>query len=160
MRYLLDTNILVDAARAYYRFSFGTRYWDWLLAANTQGNVGSIQQVRAEIHELNPDFRRWLQTAVNQGFFMAPLPEWMPHYTAVMSYVTNSYQPGKDRDDFANGADGWLIAAAIVSGGAILTFEKPAPASPTKPKIPTVAQHFSVQCVDPWQAYEDLNARF
>lgn len=156
----MDTNILVDAARDYYRFRFETRFWSWLLDARRQGQITSIQQVRSEIHEVNPEFQQWLTTAAAQSFFLAPEAEWVPRYSEVISYVETTYLPGKPRDDFANGADGWLLAAAIARGDGILTFEKPAPDSQTKPKIPTVALHFGVPCSDPWQVYEDFNARF
>lgn len=70
------------------------------------------------------------------------------------------YDDSKERSAFANGADGWLIAAAMQLGATIVTLEKPAPNSTTKPKIPTVANHFQVPCTEPWNAYEELNAKF
>ena len=160
MIYLVDTNILIAAARDYYRFSYGTRYWDWLLAAHRQGSLYSIQQVRDEIEEVDASFQAWLDQGETQNFFLETVPEWVPLYQRVIGYVTSSYEDSKERADFANGADGWLIAAALCYQGTVLTFERPAPQSTSKPKVPTVAEAFQVACQTPWQVYEDLGAQF
>jgi hypothetical protein len=47
---------------------------------------------------------------------------------------------------FSNGADPWLVAHAAVDGGAVVTREKPEPAS-KKPKVPDICVEFKVKWV-------------
>ena len=49
MPYLLDTNVFIEAKNRYYGFEFCPAFWDWLLLANTDGRVFSIDHIGDEI---------------------------------------------------------------------------------------------------------------
>ena len=160
MIYFLDTNILIAAARDYYRFSYGPGFWSWILDAQQAGRLWSTKQVLGEIHEVNQDFRNWLDFADKQGFFVETQSEWISHYQNAIQHVSTRYKDGKYKSDFVNGADPWLLAAAAHYGGTVLTLEQPAPNSDKKPKIPTVADALGIGWSEPWSVYEELEARF
>lgn len=160
MIYFLDTNILITAARDYYRFSFGPGFWSWILKENQEKRLWSIDLVRKEIREENQEFSYWLNFASQQGFFVQTQPEWIGHYQNAIQHVSTRYKDGQYKSDFVNGADPWLLAAAAHYGGTVLTLEQPAPNSTTKPKIPTVADALGIGWSEPWSVYEELQARF
>lgn len=41
MRYLLDTNVFIQARNLHYGFDFCPAFWDWLDGQNAAGVVGS-----------------------------------------------------------------------------------------------------------------------
>ena len=51
-RYLLDTNIFIQARNLHYGFDFCPAFWEWLIARNAAEVVGSIDKVADEL-------RRW-----------------------------------------------------------------------------------------------------
>lgn len=53
MAYLLDSNTFMTAARSYYSFDFGTRFWDFLVLEAQKNNIFSIDKVLDEIKKGN-----------------------------------------------------------------------------------------------------------
>lgn len=49
MAYLLDSNVFIEAKQRYYGFDFHPVFWDWLVQANEDGTVYSIEKVMAEL---------------------------------------------------------------------------------------------------------------
>ena len=48
-RYLLDSNVFIQAKNLHYGFDFVPAFWDWLLKANHEGKVASIEKVADEL---------------------------------------------------------------------------------------------------------------
>ena len=44
-RYLLDTNIFIQARNLHYGFDFCPAFWEWLIAQNAADVVASIDKV-------------------------------------------------------------------------------------------------------------------
>ena len=63
-----------------------------------------------------------------------------------------------------NRADAWLVAASIANGYNLVTFERPNSSLGTRltshPKIPDVAAHFGVKCVNLYEMMRDLGFKF
>ena len=49
MKYLLDTNVFIQAKNLHYGLDFCPAFWDWLVLMNARGLVFSIDKVAAEI---------------------------------------------------------------------------------------------------------------
>jgi len=66
----------------------------------------------------------------------------------------------KAKDEFAGGADGWLVAYAISTGYTAVTQEVLAPYVKKKVPIPNVCQHFNVTCIDTFEMMRKLGMRY
>lgn len=63
MLYLLDANILIDAARDYYALDMVPGFWSWLLEMGTRGSVKIPLEVYEEITPMEKLFKEWIGSA-------------------------------------------------------------------------------------------------
>lgn len=49
MKYLLDTNIFIQAKNLHYGLDFCPAFWEWLILKNKEGIIYSIDKVYDEI---------------------------------------------------------------------------------------------------------------
>ena len=49
MAYLLDANVFIQAKSLYYGLDFCPAFWDWLIEANADNTVFSIEKVGDEV---------------------------------------------------------------------------------------------------------------
>jgi len=59
MKYLLDTNVFIQAKNLHYGLDFCPAFWDWLVLMNARGLVFSIDKVAAEIDAGNDELTQW-----------------------------------------------------------------------------------------------------
>lgn len=59
MAYLLDANVFIEAKNRYYGLDFCPAFWAWLIAANAEGKVFSIERVGAELKAGNDALAKW-----------------------------------------------------------------------------------------------------
>ncbi len=60
-KYLLDTNVLIEAYNKCYNPNFITTFWDRLVQLSKSGTVGSIDKVKDEINKKNTFLTNWSQ---------------------------------------------------------------------------------------------------
>ena len=58
-RYLLDTNVFIQARNLHYGFDFCPAFWDWLIEQNAAGVVASIDKVADELAAGDDDLSDW-----------------------------------------------------------------------------------------------------
>ena len=58
-RYLLDTNIFIQAKNLHYGFDFCPAFWKWLTDRNAGGRVASIDKVGDELQAGADDLSDW-----------------------------------------------------------------------------------------------------
>jgi len=58
-RYVLDTNVLIKAARRYYAFDIAPSFWAALVDLASDGRVVSIDRVKGEIDRGKDDLADW-----------------------------------------------------------------------------------------------------
>lgn len=51
MKYLLDSNVFIQAKNEYYGMDFCPGFWDWLIAGNEAGIVASVARVHKELRD-------------------------------------------------------------------------------------------------------------
>lgn len=160
MRYLLDSNVFMMAARAYYSFDLAPGYWDWLEAQHNAGNVHSTQGVRDEIAagtdalsawtlHLPPTFWRQVQQAT------------ITSASALARWASDPARPytRAARDEFLAVADSLLVAEAHASGMTVVTHEVPDPRSRKRVKIPDACSAMDVSCTNPYDMCRHLGLR-
>ena len=64
------------------------------------------------------------------------------------------------KSEFADGADGWLIAYSLVTDSIVVTQEIPVSEAKNRVPIPNVCQGFNVRFVDTFDMLRALNIKF
>lgn len=129
----VDTDVLERSQRGMLALDIAPGFWAALDAENRAGRVFSVEEVYRELD-------RHIESSRENNQQMGPLREWIQQRRAslfiqpgaaesaamgrVSSFAIATYGPAHCRK-FLDGADPWLIAAAMVSGGSVVTNEKP-----------------------------------
>lgn len=158
----LDTDSLVRPSTEGYRFAILPKFWEFLEEQARQQVIASSIRVLQELEakqEKPDELLIWARK--QQGtLFLEPKQDVQETLRQVVDRVANTprYYP-QHVHEFLAGADPWLIAHAKVSGGKVVTFEKPEPNS-HKVKIPDVAKEFTVSCMNIYDMLSELGASF
>ena len=93
MAYTLDADVFISAKNFHYGFDFCPAFWDWLVQANEQKRVFSIERVGGELKAGDDRLAEWAAQR-GDGFFLKPTTEMLPALAAVSNWVvTNGYEP-------------------------------------------------------------------
>lgn len=148
-RYLLDTNVFIQAKNLHYGFDICPGFWDWLAQANRQGIVASVEQVKDELLAGGDDLASWARQQ-GQGMFHPPDAHAVREFGNVMNWVAGNGYDQAAINMFGQVADSWLIAHALASGCAVVTHEVPAN-TVKKVKIPNVCAGLNVRFMNPFR---------
>lgn len=155
--YLLDTNVFISAKNSHYGFDFHPGFWDWLIYANAEGRVFSIQRVYAEICIQEDNLTKWARGR-KDGFFLDAPYDIDIQLKPVSDYIKGRFGQ-RERRNFVKGADYYLIGHALVKNFKVVTHEI-YKRSKGKVKIPQICQEFGVECLTPFDMLRQENARF
>jgi hypothetical protein len=158
MAYVLDANVFIQAKNLHYGFDFCPAFWDWLLEANRQKRVFSVEKVGDELEAGSDDLASWA-TARGADFFVKPDPSLVPALTAVSRWVMNQGFEAAAVNTFLQVADYYLVAHTLEHKHTVVTHELPA-ASTRKIKIPNVCIGLGVKCMTPFEMLRHERARF
>ena len=157
MTYLLDANVLIDAARDYYSNYMVPEYWDWL-----------IHQIKKGIVKIPPPIIDEILVGNKSDFVVQFIKS---HKSDILlnvdinnqsiQIVNDQYkQNGQDlnEDDYNKiGQDYLLIAYALQSGHSIVTCEVSVPSKKGKNrKIPNVCDSLKIKCLHPYALHREL----
>ena len=158
MTYLIDANVLIEAKNRYYGFDVCPAFWDWLIVANADGRLFSVEQVGDEIRAGDDRLAEWAAER-GEGFFVASPPT-LPAAAARIDGWTaaHGYAPAAAAK-FAQSADRYLVAHALEAGHAVVTLET-ASGSKRRIKIPDVCAGLGVACLTPFEMLRRERARF
>jgi hypothetical protein len=159
--YVLDANVFIEAARRYYAFDLGTKFWDILNQHAENGVIESIDRVKDELDKERDELARWADSNFSHAFCSTDQEDVIKSYAKVMTWVQAQSQfSDVAKADFAKGADGWLVAYAAAKGRTIVTHEVAAPDARRKVPIPNVCEPFHVRPVNTFVMLRELGARF
>jgi hypothetical protein len=159
--YLLDANVFIEAARRYYAFDLAPKFWESLGHHATNGRIRSIIHVKKELERGKDELARWVKRHFSHAFATTDETDVIQSYGEIMTWVQAQGQfLGAAKSDFANGADGWLVAYARVKGCVVVTHEAPAADARRKVPIPNVCRAFDVHFVDTFEMLRTLGVRF
>jgi hypothetical protein len=160
-KYLIDTNVLIEAWGKYYAFDIVPGFWEWLVQQHHRGNVCSIDKVRGEIKKpARPrvSLHSWSRSLPKTFFKSTRQRDVQREYSQVMAWVgTGGYKPWRIAE-FANGADGFLVAFAKAKGMTLVTLESER--EPEKVKLPVVCRAFNVEYWNTFRLLRELGATF
>ena len=152
--YLLDANVLIDAARDYYPLDRVPEFWSWLVRMGMQGQVKVPKEIYDEI--MNDDLKNWLQENKD-----ALLLDEMP--VMVDSVMERGYAADlTDVEIEKIGADAFLIAYAFVDPRCrcVVTTEHKKPTrTGANRHIPDVCTDLDIRCIDTFELIRVLDFR-
>ncbi len=142
MTHFLDTNSF-RVLESYYPERFPS-FWRAFDEAADSGLIASVAEVRKEIERgaAAPHILEWVDK--NPKFFCAPTEGELEAVSKIFQVTHFQGMVGtKPLLDGTPVADPFLVAAAMVTPGSVITEERYRPHSA---KIPTVCEHFDVPC--------------
>jgi hypothetical protein len=158
MRYLLDSDVFIQAKNLHYGLDFCPAFWEWLVVSNSSGLVFSIEKVGDEIEAGADDLAGWAAVR-GDGFFLKPDAAILPALATVSSWAAGqNYEPAAV-STFLQKADFYLVAHALAHGYVVVTHEVAA-ASTKKIKIPNACIGLGVKCMSPFEMLRHERARF
>ncbi len=160
MRYVLDTNVMIEAHRRYYAFDLAPKFWQELIDHFSSGDVGSIDKIRAEIMLNKDPLATWVASNLRQ-FDSSAEPDIVKAYREIISWANNhtQYSP-QAKAALANVADGWLVAYAKAKDCIVITMEAPSPQSVRVIKIPDICNQFSVPFLNTYDMLRQIGVQF
>ena len=158
MAYVLDANVFIQAKNLHYGLDFHPGFWEWLLAANHQYKVFSIEKVGDELAAGGDELANWA-APLGEDFFVKPEAATLPALGIVSTWVTTqNYEPAAI-NTFLQVADYYLVAQALAGGHTVVTHEI-ASSSTRKLKIPNVCIGLGIKCMTPFEMLRLERARF
>ena len=147
--YVLDTNVFIDAANAYYAFDLAPGYWVFLVQLFDSHHAVSIKSVYDELGEAGDGdpLKNWARA--NKQHFVAPDSRVVACYQRVIAWAKNNYD-SPAVVEFQRVADSWIVAHALAHGWVVVTHEKSAPRSKRRIKIPDACVALGVECLNPF----------
>ena len=153
--YVLDTNVFIDAANAYYAFDLAPGYGDFLVQLFDSHHAVSIKSVYDELGEAGDGdpLKDWARA--NKQHFVAPDSRVVACYQRVIAWAKNNYD-SPAVIEFQRVADSWIVAHALANGWVVVTHEKSAPRSKRRIKIPDACAALGVECLNPFMMLRDM----
>ena len=158
MRYLLDSNVLIDADRDYYPMDRVPEFWEWLLHVAREG----LAKVPVEAFE---------EVADGQG----QLVKWIKEHKAVLleeteldadpvrRVVDQGYAPDLTEDELEKlKADPFIVAYGVALPGqvTVVTMERGKPSKRRANRhIPDVCAALGIPCIDTYEFLRRLDFR-
>ena len=162
--YILDADVLITAKNQYYAFDICPGFWDSLIHFYGKGHIHSIDRVKNELlaGAKTENLVQWVKNDVPSEFFLdADSNEVTTAYTEIMLWAQRSTQYFDfAKAKFATGADGWLVAYAMVHGVTVVTNEQPRPEAKREIKLPDVCTQFGVDYKDIFFVLRELKISY
>ena len=158
MLYLIDANVLIDAAEYYYPLDRVPQFWEWLEDVGGNGSLKVPTEVYEEITG-DSSLVDWLN--VNKSIMVLDeSPE--PEFTTMV--LERGY--AQDLTEVAIEEIGWadpfLIAYALAdpSNRCVVTMEAPKPnRKGANRHIPDVCADFNIRCINTFRLIQELDFR-
>ena len=160
MRYLLDTNTFIEAKNRYYTFDVCPGFWEWLGSFGKKQSMISTIHVKKELQDGKDELADWIKKMPNSYFIEADIPI-QRKFKPIVNYVMQQNKFSlAEKSRFLNGADPWLVAAAIKGHATVITHETQVGDNSTKIKIPNICNYFKVPCMNIFELLRDEKVKF
>lgn len=161
-KYLLDANVFIEAKNRYYGFEICPGFWTSLVDLNKAKRVFCIDRIRDELVAQNDDIKDWVEDRAPDTFFKQTQDQAVfDSFQAMVSWVYDQPQfIQAAQTEFANVADGWLLAYAHANGLTVVTQEEFAPQAKRKVPMPNLCLEFDIDYVNTFEMLSDLKVKF
>ncbi|HEY1307711.1 MAG TPA: DUF4411 family protein [Vicinamibacterales bacterium] len=149
--YWIDSGVLISAKNGLYSPDLVPKFWSFLEEQLKSGAIRMPKMAYDEITDGNDDLAKWCKARKNVGFFCVRADrQAQERFSEVANHVCASHKPHAAAD-FLKGADGWVIAHALATGGYVVT-EELRNSYRSKVKIPIVCKALRA----PWKATHEM----
>lgn len=162
VKYILDANVFIEAHRRYYSFDLCPGFWTSLVTLHKEERLLSIDHVKAELLSGEDELKDWAKDEAPESFFASTDADAViDAYREIIEWVYAQDQfIENSKDNFARGADGWLVAYAQAENGLLVTHEEKSDTGSRKVKIPNVCERFNVGYMNTFEMLKALNVKF
>ena len=160
MKYLLDSNVFIQAKNLHYRFGFCPGFWAWIDQARRAGIVYSIQAVKKELLEYRDKQDELVAWAKERPTLFLEVDHTVRNaLEKVTRWVEQSNYSHFAKASFLKGADYDLVAYALARKYTVVSHEVSAPHS-KKIKIPDVCTALEIEYTSVFDMLSSEKARF
>lgn len=158
--FLVDANVLIEAANNYYPLDRVPGFWEWMEEAIDGGDVRSITLVYGEI-DYPPELVDWVKDLAKGPMFIdVSAPEIQTSFKQIVEWVIEQDFGPEHVVRFLDKADPWIIATALSSERTVVTQEALVGPGSKKIKIPNVCDAYNVGWCNTFEMLERMGARF
>ena len=158
MRYLLDSNVLIDADRDYYPIDRVPEFWEWLLHLAAQGLLKVPVEAFEEVKDGKGQLVEWIKEHK-----AALLEETELEAGPVSRAVEDGYAPDLTENELEKlKADPFIVAYGVALPGqvTVVTMERSKPKRQRANRhIPDVCADLGVPCIDTYELLRRLDFR-
>lgn len=161
-RYLIDSNVLIEAHRRYYGFDLCPGFWESIVWLHGQNRVLSLDKVRDELVRESDDLVTWATSVMPAtGFAVSNESQVLDWFgkMQVWAQEQSQFTPAA-KEEFAIVADAWLVAYARVHSLVLVTHEEYRPDVKKRIPIPNVCKAFDVRHVNTFEMLKSLTIRY
>lgn len=163
-KYILDSNVFIEAHRRYYSFDIAPGFWKFLIDNAKENILLSIDRVYVELTKGKDELAKWIEKEFGFAFIKTNTDsKILTKYAELMKWANSQTQYSQNAvDEFAQveNADPWIIATAIANKYTIVTHEVLDSSIKKKIPIPNVCQDFSVNYIDTFKLLRELDFKF
>lgn len=163
-KYILDSNVFIEAHRRYYSFDIAPSFWWFLINEAKVNKIISIDRVYTELIKGKDELAEWIEKEFSFAFIETNTDsKILKKYAELMKWANSQTQYSQNAiDDFAQveNADSWIIATAIANKYTIVTHEVLDSTIKKKIPIPNVCEDFNVNYVDTFKLLKELDFKF
>lgn len=157
MKYLLDSNVFMQAKNLHYGFDFCPGFWQWIDERHAAGDVHSVEKVLDEIRSGGDELVDWAND--RSDLFLRPGSDDLPSLREVSSWANGAgYEPSAV-NTFLQVADFYIVAQAHAAEATVVTHEVPSN-SVKKLKIPDACLGLGIKCMNTYEMLRVEQARF
>lgn len=161
-RYVLDTSVLVEAAKRYYAFDIAPGFWQQLKQSAQQGVIIIIDRVKDEIYKGKDELKQWFDNHFHANFFTTRNDDVFKAYATIMRWAQDQTQftdAAKAELAKATNADAWLVSYGIAHGCIVVTQERFDPNIRRRIPIPNICEEFGVSYIDTFEMMRQLRMK-
>jgi len=158
MAYLLDSNVFIEAKQRYYDFGVCPGFWQWLIEANADGRVFSIERVGGELSAGNDGLSEWASDR-GEAFFLPADEPMLRSLVATVEWARQQPFRPTAINAFADDADAYLVAYAHAHAHTVVTHERPSDGV-KQVKIPNACVGMNVRYINTFEMLRREGARF
>lgn len=160
MKFAIDTNVIIEWWKISYPKDYFPSFWDWFKEKLVSGDIILCECVYKEVSAGQDSLSIWLKSCVISNNITVESDasnNVIQRYAEVINSANNNklYKPSA-LTEFANVADGWLIAHAKANNYVVVTNETFDSNCKKRVKIPNICVALNVQYIKGSDIFKDL----
>jgi hypothetical protein len=159
---LLDANVYITAKNTYYSLDVFPMFWDWLDDRALALQIASTDMVFDELCDQDDDLAAWAKDRRASMFHVnsTSSKDVTDRVSDIGKWMRGVPFPTRAQEDFMDGADPFLVAAAAVGGHSVVTAETFDAQIRRKVKVPNACAALGVAYETTFQMLKNMGAKF